>query len=56
MIAESDQEFVAAICRILEEPSFASDLSKKALAFAGTWNDRHIAALRKLMDSAPRRD
>jgi glycosyltransferase involved in cell wall biosynthesis len=56
MIAESDQEFVAAICRILEEPSFASDLSKKALAFAGTWNDRHIGALRKLIDGAPRRD
>lgn len=55
IVAESDREFASAICRVLEETSFASDLSKKALAFAHAWNDRHTAALRKLIDSATTR-
>jgi polysaccharide biosynthesis protein PslH len=52
IVAESDHEFASAIYRVLEEPSLASDLSKKALAFAHAWNGRHTEALRKLIDSA----
>jgi glycosyltransferase involved in cell wall biosynthesis len=56
LIADSDQEFASAICRIMGDPSFASDLSCRALAFAESWNVRHTDALRNLIESAGERD